>query len=238
MSRAIRAFTIVELLVSIGVIAVLVGLLGPALLGAKQSARFTASLANLRSHASNVALYSSDFQDHFPYFTDPAATYTVLRAGGVVWPVRYFDVYCSWNFPMVNYYEGNIAHPSMAVFPDRPSHVMESYEYSSCLVARPEFWLSEKRTGPEQWGATRVSEAIFAAKKAVFVTRGAYTHEVPVVPDQRRAMGFVDGHAAWILPQDQMPVYSSGEGGWPGSWFNGGMIGLHTIDGVRGRDAR
>ena len=47
--RARRGFTLVELLVVIAIVAVLVGLLAPALAGARDAAKRTACLANMRS---------------------------------------------------------------------------------------------------------------------------------------------------------------------------------------------
>jgi prepilin-type N-terminal cleavage/methylation domain-containing protein/prepilin-type processing-associated H-X9-DG protein len=63
-------FTLIELLVVIAVIAILVALLLPALSRAKETARRTACLSNLRQLAAAVHLYGGDFEDTLPGIWD------------------------------------------------------------------------------------------------------------------------------------------------------------------------
>ncbi|MEM7807924.1 MAG: prepilin-type N-terminal cleavage/methylation domain-containing protein [Planctomycetota bacterium] len=60
MIRHARAFTLVELLVVIGIIALLVGILLPTLSRARASAQKTVCLANLRSGHQTLVLYAND----------------------------------------------------------------------------------------------------------------------------------------------------------------------------------
>jgi len=61
-----RAFTLVELLITIAVIGVLIGLLLPALAHARHAARLTACEANLRSRGQAVQVYTGNEKDAMP----------------------------------------------------------------------------------------------------------------------------------------------------------------------------
>lgn len=58
-----RAFTLIELLVVIAIIALLVGILLPALGAARKNARTTACAANLRGAGQGMVLYANDHRD-------------------------------------------------------------------------------------------------------------------------------------------------------------------------------
>src|SRR5688572_20665852 len=62
-----RAFTMVELLVVVGVIALLIAMLMPALRRARQQAQAVQCASNLRQVHSAFAMYANEFKGHFPF---------------------------------------------------------------------------------------------------------------------------------------------------------------------------
>src|SRR5688572_6260016 len=77
-----RAFTLAELLVVMGVIAVLLAILLPALGRAREQARRVKCAANLRALGHALLLYTQDYR-HYPGTTLDDGYYNAI-----IWPIR------------------------------------------------------------------------------------------------------------------------------------------------------
>lgn len=78
--KSLRAFTLVELLVVIGIIALLISILLPALNKARESAERTVCLSNLRSIGQGLSMYINSNKGKIMSATYPAAWYRMLMA--------------------------------------------------------------------------------------------------------------------------------------------------------------
>ena len=78
-SRQRAAFTLVELLVVIGIIAVLISILVPSLNIARAAAKSTASLSNLRQRGIGLVMYKNDNKGYYPVHSSPSSMKPRMR---------------------------------------------------------------------------------------------------------------------------------------------------------------
>ena len=98
-SKRISGFTLVELLVVIGIIAVLVGLLLPALGKAREQANLVKCSSNLRQIGQSIAIYEANYGGALP----PSNFYVGLSINnGVQLPVTPTSGYVHWSSLLFN----------------------------------------------------------------------------------------------------------------------------------------
>src|SRR5438270_2298911 len=73
-AKARCGFTLVELLVVIGIIAVLIGILLPSLSKARQAAARTKCLSNVRQLAMGIVMYTQENNGFFPWVGNSGST--------------------------------------------------------------------------------------------------------------------------------------------------------------------
>jgi prepilin-type N-terminal cleavage/methylation domain-containing protein len=74
MQRGRRGFTLIELLVVIAIIAILAAILFPVFARAREAARRTACVSNMKQVTSAFMLYTQDYDEVLPYHWTPAPT--------------------------------------------------------------------------------------------------------------------------------------------------------------------
>lgn len=104
LSQERTGLALIETLVSIGIIGVLVAILVPGVASVRSSAIDASSLANLRTHTQMVSAYSVDHREYSPYFADPNATFSVVRAHGRTIVFEYFGSSEIWPYALVDDY--------------------------------------------------------------------------------------------------------------------------------------
>lgn len=80
-----RGFTLIELLVVVAIIALLISILLPSLQRARESARVTVCIANLRGVGQATHTYFNDYRQQFPMWTQGSATSGIKGTCSWLW---------------------------------------------------------------------------------------------------------------------------------------------------------
>ncbi len=232
--------TLLEVLMVIAIVTLLIGGTLPKLRLVRNKAEQIASLSNLRQHVQVFETYATDYSGIYPWFTNPNATWSIVRSGTLKAEAQYFDAELTWNIALASgYYDGNYSSPVFASptsIRARGRSPWADYRYSPTFITDWRFWNAETRmTGRSQWRAVRTTEVSSPSKKGLLVSDYSIfpRYDDPIDPE----IGFVDGSARAIAPSALTPPYHYGGINEPkfrvlGIWRSV----MHTPDGVHGRD--
>lgn len=188
-----RGFTLIELLVVIAIIAILAAILFPVFARAREKARQSSCLSNVKQLMTATLMYIQDYDERFP-------RYAGYRAPSVVIPPGGYDYWFECIFPYTNNSQ-IFACPSR-----RNSNVRSGGEYAQ----HPDF-PSGVGYG---WNTYLSSDALADIKKPTqlgVIADGVNNYwRLQCPPDTNHYMwswnrhndgsniGFADGHAKWI----------------------------------------
>jgi prepilin-type N-terminal cleavage/methylation domain-containing protein/prepilin-type processing-associated H-X9-DG protein len=215
-TRRPSAFTLVEVLVSIGVIAVLIAILAPALGGAWVRARELKSSTNLRSIGQVMQLYLGRASDRYPapvpgqlyanYRPDLLASMGHWQAS-IEWPFLFSDTHPWW--------ENEAMYLSPGAVRELDEEVMllpsPSFSYSSSFLGDPAIWSArpiEDHKWPSLVKSVRGPSVVYPSAKALAwdwelpYIRRALRHDVEFNLLERTPVLFADGHVAGRVPAE------------------------------------
>lgn len=229
-------FSIVELLVSIGLVGVLITILLPALGGAMQLARRTGSLANLRSLGQLVHHYNDANAEAYPW------GHAGMNSCGV--QVHFFPIWqMATQWPLIMHGVIGLEHvEAMTLAPgaNRDANGCAeppSYAYSQAFLADPATWNGSGVANESQLRSVGVYEVVFPSGKALM-----WDWELPYLNRPPRSLGpdldeptpmlFADSHGSGRTPSRANAAIEN-----PFSDADAPTARLHnTPHGVRGRD--
>jgi prepilin-type N-terminal cleavage/methylation domain-containing protein len=237
-----RAFTLIELLITISVIGVLIMILMPTLASVRKHARVTRELVTAREVASATTMYTDAWQSVFPYMARAGHPLSPMMLGGRALPDS------SAYFQQAAYY-ASLLHPEY--YSDRAS--IESKQWSSQgnvsgeipgLVGTLFFLTQTAFAAPSYFGAfdtpdddslyrpVRTSECAFPSAKILILDMkaGAYASPEGLYDRNKVVVAMTDGSGAFHecnIETDNVsfrPLF-----GLP-------FVGMTTHDGIAGRD--
>lgn len=202
--NAKRAFTLVELLVAIAIIAIIAALLFPVLSAAKARAQRTVCMNHLRQIGLDIHLYATDFQDSAPKtaFTSNSASMYLDGDTAFKEVLETQNISNLFNCPADTFYFDY--RTNGGDFMPQPLNRQPQSEYSSYGFNGGQMTIFGTNTpgiAGQKLGSIR-----HPAKTVLVAEMPAYFpwswHEpmgrTPLFNDAKNMVGFVDGHVSYI----------------------------------------
>lgn len=249
------AFTVVEMLVTIGVMVVVGALIAPSISQARRSGRQLSSDQRIRSVGLGIQAYANDSKDLPPVlFSQRFAFYPpeieTVRIGDDEVVGLWWDVTFHYIHPLASYspVASAFAPRSLRYVADAQriaTQAAPDYQLSQAFYAEPAFWNRRTKVGPSQFGAQALSNVRYSGQKVLLLQHNNYLFpefgsSVSTLAEHIPAsIAWADGSAGSVFRSELEP-------GVPNCWqhsyrqwlLGDGSPGDETEDGVHGIDRR
>jgi len=194
-----RGFTLIELLVVIAIIAILAAILFPVFARAREKARQSACLSNVKQISLAIQMYANDYDDRIPFMLtwDPDGT-----PNAVAWWWQVTEPYIKntqvWKCPSQGdrtpseYSHYHYTYPRMPYLGHQASSQERAHLSYWKYPAETMIFCCTRPDGPGSSAA--YSYISYAASHWV----DPYTGHVGTVHNNGSNVGFMDGHAKWL----------------------------------------
>ena len=203
-----RGFTLIELLVVIAIIAILAAILFPVFARAREKARQSSCLNNVKQMTLGILMYAQDYDEKLPYgqggpvvwwslfyhlaypsstITSPLAPY-VKNNQIAICPSRATECGYGWNYSHMPYYMGHASTPAWVV-------ALAQIKYPAEVIM-----FGDTASG-YNWAYCPICYSTLTDRLSDIHNGGAN-------------FGFVDGHAKWIKKSDFIGTNSANRIRW------------------------